>query len=116
MRSTNAVASRARRKKILKQTKGMQKAPRTSYKLGKQAVTRAGQYAYRDRRVKKREFRKLWIKRINNGVRIADPEMTYSKFIAGLNKAGVKIDRKVMADLAVNEPKALAELVAIAKK
>lgn len=116
MRSTNAVASRQRRKKVLKQTKGMQKAPRTSYKLGKQAVTRAGQYAYRDRKVRKRDFRSLWIKRINNGVRIADPSMTYSRFIAGLTKAGVTVNRKIMAELAVNEPKALAELVKIAKK
>lgn len=114
MRSTNAVASRARRKRVLKQTKGYQKAPRTSYKLGKQAVTRAGQYAYRDRRVKKREFRKLWIKRINIAARQNDT--TYSALINGMIKNKIELDRKVMAELAVNEPAAFTAVVQAATK
>lgn len=116
MRSTNAVASRARRKKVLKQAKGMQQNRRRSYKLAKQAVTRAGQYQYRDRRNKKRDLRRLWIKRINNAVRLADPEMTYSKFIKGLTDAGVTVNRKMMSELAVNHPSALAELIKVSKK
>jgi len=114
MRSTNAVASRQRRKKVLKQTKGYQKAPRTSYKLGKQAVTRAGQYAYRDRRVKKREFRKLWIKRINIAAR--ENGINYSALINGLAKNNIEIDRKTMAEMAVNEPAAFSAVVTAAKK
>lgn len=113
MRSTNAVASRNRRKKVLKQTKGMQKARRRSYRLGKQAVNRSLQYSYRDRRTKKRDFRKLWITRINAAVR--EHGMTYSSFINKLTKAEVKVDRKMLAELAVNEPAAFAAVVKAVK-
>lgn len=113
MRSTNAVASRNRRRKVIKKTKGMQKHPRSGYRGAKQAVNRSLQYAYRDRRVRKREFRKLWITRINNAVR--EHGMTYSSFIGKVTKANVKVDRKMMAELAVSEPKAFAAIVKAVK-
>ena len=113
MRATGAAASRQRRKKVLKQTKGMQKARRSSYRLGKQAVNRSLQYAYRDRRNRKRDFRRLWITRINAAARANGT--TYSELITGLTKAEVKVDRKMLAELAVNEPQAFKAIVKAAK-
>ena len=97
-RVRKSVASRARRKKVLKQAKGYYGARSRTFKVAKQAVIKAGQYAYRDRRQRKRQFRALWIVRINAAAR--QHEMSYSRFIAGLKKAAINVDRKVLADLA----------------
>ncbi len=88
-------------KKVLKQAKGYYGARSRVFRVAKQAVIKAGQYAYRDRRNRKRQFRALWIQRINAGARING--MSYSRFVGGLKKAGIEIDRKVLADLAVHE-------------
>ena len=101
-RATNNVASRRRRKKILKQAKGYRGARSKLIRTASDAVDRAGQYAYRDRRQKKRTFRALWITRINAAAR--ENGISYSKLISGLNKAGVEVNRKVLADLAVTSP------------
>ena len=93
--------SRARRKKILKQAKGYYGARSRSYRVARQAVIKAGQYAYRDRRQRKRQFRALWITRINAAAR--EHGLSYSRFINGLDKAGIAIDRKVLAELAVED-------------
>ena len=93
--------SKKRHKKILKQAKGYRGARSRTYKVAKQAVMRAGQYAYRDRRQKKRVFRSLWIVRINAAAR--ENDISYSKLIAGLKKANIELDRKLLADLAVND-------------
>jgi len=87
-----------------------------TFKVAKQAVEKANQYATRDRHNRKRNFRSLWIQRINAGVRAIDAELTYSKFINGLTLAGIEVDRKVLADLAVNEPEAFAAVVGKAQK
>ena len=100
-------------RKILKQAKGYYGARSRVFRVAKQAVIKAGQYAYRDRRQRKRQFRQLWIARINAGAR--QNGLSYSKFINGLKKATVEIDRKVLADLAVNEKAAFAALVEKAK-
>ena len=100
-RVKRGVASRARRKKILKQARGYYGARSRTFKTAKQAVIKAGQYAYRDRRAKKREFRALWIVRINAAAR--EHGLSYSRFIAGLKKANVDMDRRVLADLAMNQ-------------
>lgn len=113
MRVKRGVAARAKHKKVLKLAKGMQHNRTRSYRLAKQAVTRALQYAYRDRRNKKRDLRGLWITRINAAAR--ENGTTYGKLIAGLKAANVELDRKVLAELAVNEPKAFAEIVKSAK-
>ncbi|MFJ4197924.1 50S ribosomal protein L20, partial [Pseudomonas sp. NPDC089534] len=102
-----------RHKKILKLAKGYYGARSRVFRVAKQAVIKAGQYAYRDRRQKKRQFRALWIARINAGARING--LSYSRFIAGLKKASIEIDRKVLADLAVNEKAAFAAIVEKAK-
>ena len=107
------VVARRRHKKILKQAKGYYGARSRVFRVAKQAVIKAGQYAYRDRRQRKRQFRQLWIARINAGAR--QNGLSYSKFINGLKKATVEIDRKVLADLAVNEKAAFAALVEKAK-
>ena len=112
-RSVNSVASRARRKKILKQAKGYYGARSRVYRVAVQAVTKAGQYAYRDRRVKKRTFRRLWIARINAQSRIEG--LSYSRLINGLNKAGIELDRRVLADLAVYDKPAFGAVVKQAK-
>lgn len=109
MRARSGVARAARHKKIKRQTKGMSHAQRRSYRLGKQAVTRAQQYAYRDRRNKKRDFRRLWITRINAAARAEGT--TYSALMANMKTAGVSINRKVLAQLAYEDPKAFAEVV-----
>jgi large subunit ribosomal protein L20 len=108
-RSTNNVASRARRKKILKAARGYWGGKSKLIKTAKEAVQRSMRYAYRDRRVKKREFRSLWIVRINAAVRSYG--MNYSSFIRQLAKANVTINRKLLSDMAVNDPQAFAKLV-----
>jgi len=109
MRVKRGVPARAKHKKILKAAKGMQHNRTRSFRLAKQAVIRALQYAYRDRRNKKRGLRGLWITRINAAAR--DNGTTYAKLIAGLKKANIELDRKVLADLAVSEPKAFTSIV-----
>ncbi|MEQ8857556.1 MAG: 50S ribosomal protein L20 [Pseudomonadales bacterium] len=107
-RVKRGVASRARRKKVLKAAKGYYGARSRQFKVAKQAVIKAGQYAYRDRRQRKRQFRNLWIIRINAAARLHG--LSYSRFIAGLKKAAIEVDRKVLADLAMHEPTAFAAL------
>ena len=114
MRVKRGVAAHKKHHKIRKATKGMTKAHRSSIKRGKQAVTRSLQYAYRDRRNKKRSLRQLWNARINAGARLHGT--TYSRLIAGLKAAGINLDRKILAELAVNEPKAFEAVVKAAKK
>ena len=105
---------RKRRKKILKMAKGYRGARSKLYRTAVEAVERALCYAYRDRRVKKRVFRRLWIARINAAVRTYG--LTYNKFVHGLSAAGVEINRKILAELAVHDPKAFCQLTEIAKK
>ncbi len=113
-RVKRGVTAHARHKKILKQAEGYYGRRKSTIRVAKQAVDKAGQYAYRDRRVKKRNFRALWIQRINAAVR--DYGLTYGRFIDGLSRAEVAVDRKVLSDLAITEPKAFAALVAQAKQ
>ena len=105
-RVKRGVTAHARHKKVLKLAKGYYGARSRSYKTAKQAVIKAGQYAYRDRRQRKREFRALWIARINAAARTCG--LSYSKMIDGLKRAGIEIDRKALADLAFHEPEAFA--------
>ena len=112
-RVKRGVQTKKRHKKVLKQAKGYRGARSRTYKVAKQAVMRAGQYAYRDRRVKKRVFRSLWIVRINAAAR--DNGLTYSQLIAGLKKANIDLDRKVLASLAVNDKEAFSLIVEQAK-
>ena len=113
MRVKGGVAAHKRHHKVRKATKGMSRAHRSSYRRGKQATTRALQFAYRDRRNRKRTFRQLWNARINAAARSHDT--TYSHLIAGMKKAGIILDRKILAELAVNEPKSFEEVVKAAK-
>ncbi len=108
-RSTNAPASRRRRKRIIKLASGYRGSRHRLLKTAKQAVDHAGQYAYRDRKARKRDFRKLWIARINAGARANG--ITYSRFINGLKKANINLDRKVLADLAATDEAAFAQIV-----
>ncbi|MGB3851464.1 MAG: 50S ribosomal protein L20 [Tunicatimonas sp.] len=108
-RSVNSVASRAKRKKILKQAKGYWGRRSNVWTVAKNAVEKGQVYAYRDRRQKKREFRKLWIQRINAGAR--QHGLSYSQFMGALKTAGIDLDRKVLADLAMNEPAAFQAVV-----
>ncbi|HYX08645.1 MAG TPA: 50S ribosomal protein L20 [Bacteroidales bacterium] len=108
-RSVNAVASRQRRKKILKQTKGNFGGRKNVYTVAKNTYEKGLQYAYRDRRKKKSNFRALWIQRINSGSR--QYGMSYSEFIGKLNKKGIQLNRKVLADLAMNHPAAFEAVV-----
>jgi len=108
-RVKRGVTARARHKKILALAKGFRGRRKNVFRIAKEAVMRAGQYAYRDRRTKKRVFRHLWIARINAATRGLG--VTYSKFMAGLKKAGVDLDRKVLADMAVNDPAAFSSVV-----
>ena len=101
-RVKRGVTSHARHKKVLAKAKGFRGRNSTSYRVAKEKVDKANQYAYRDRRNRKRSFRGLWIQRINAGVR--EHGLTYSQFISGLKRAGIELDRKVLADLAVREP------------
>jgi large subunit ribosomal protein L20 len=112
-RVKRGVTARARHKKVLKQAKGYYGARSRVYRVAKQAVIKAGQYAYRDRRQRKRQFRALWIVRINAAAR--EFGLSYSRFMDGLKKASVEIDRKVLADLAVHDKDAFAELVKTAR-
>ena len=112
-RVKRGVTARARHKKVLKQAKGFRGRRKNVYRVAKQAVMKAGQYAYRDRRNKKREFRALWITRINAGARAAG--VTYSQFIAGLKRAGVLLDRKSLAEIAARDPQGFTKLVESAK-
>ncbi|WP_029001829.1 50S ribosomal protein L20 [Azohydromonas australica] len=108
-RVKRGVTARARHKKVLALAKGFRGRRKNVFRIAKQAVMKAGQYAYRDRRAKKRVFRQLWIARINAASRSLG--VTYSKFMAGLKKAQIDIDRKVLADLAVNDPAAFGSIV-----
>jgi len=112
-RVKRGVTAHARPKKIIKQAKGYYGRRKNVFRAAVQAVEKAGQYAYRDRRQRKRNFRALWIQRINAAAR--ELGLTYGRFINGLGKAGVEIDRKVLADLAVREPEAFKSLVETAK-
>ena len=109
MRVKRGVTANAKHKKILKLAKGMQHNRTKSFRLAKQAVIKALQYAYRDRRNKKRDLRGLWITRINSATR--ELGTTYGKFIAGLKTTDIQIDRKILSELAISEPKAFAEIV-----
>ncbi len=112
-RVKRGVTARRRHKKILKKAKGYYGARSRVFRVAKQAVIKAGQYAYRDRRQRKRQFRALWIARINAAARING--LSYSRFIAGLKKASIEIDRKVLADLAVHEKAVFTAIVEKAK-
>jgi large subunit ribosomal protein L20 len=108
-RVKRGVTSHAKHKKVFKAAKGYYGRRKNTIRVAKQAVEKAGQYAFRDRKNKKRTFRALWIQRINAGVRQFG--LTYSKFISGLEKAGIDIDRKVLSDLAIREPAAFQVIV-----
>ena len=108
-RVSRGVTAHARHKKVIKAAKGYYGRRKNTFKTAKQAVDKARQYAYRDRRVRKREFRALWIQRINAAARIHG--MSYSTLIGGLTKVGIEVDRKMLADLAVHQPQAFAALV-----
>ena len=112
-RVKRGVVARARHKKVLKQAKGYYGARSRVYRVAVQAVTKAGQYAYRDRRQKKRQFRQLWIARINAASR--QNGLSYSRFINGLKKASIEIDRKILADIAVHDKAAFTALVEAAR-
>ena len=107
------VTSKARHKKVLKAAKGFRGRRKNTIRIAMQAVEKSGQYAYRDRKVRKRQFRALWIQRINAAARLEG--LTYSRFMNGLKLAGVELDRKVLADLAVREPEAFKAIADQAK-
>jgi len=107
-RASRSVTAHARHKKIIKLAKGYRGRSKSSFRVAVERVEKALQYAYRDRRVRKRNFRALWIQRINAGAR--EHGLTYSQFMNGMKKAGIEIDRKVLSDLAIREPAAFAEL------
>tara|TARA_A100001011_G_C14236337_1_gene811190 strand:+ start:451 stop:807 length:357 start_codon:yes stop_codon:yes gene_type:complete len=108
-RTKRGVASRAKHKKVLKTVKGQYGRRKNTIRVARQAMEKAMQYAYRDRKTKKREFRSLWIQRINAGVRAEG--LTYARFINGLSKSKIKLDRKVLAELAYNNPEAFKSIV-----
>ena len=108
-RIKRGVTTRQKHKRLLDQAKGYRGRRKNTIRIARQAVEKAGQYAYRDRKVKKRSFRALWIQRINAGVRLHG--LTYSQFVAGIKRAGIELDRKVLADLAVREPDAFKSIV-----
>ena len=112
-RVKRGVTAHARHKKILKLAKGYRGRRKNVYRIAKEAVMKAGQYAYRDRRQRKRQFRVLWIARINAAVR--EEGLTYSQFIHLLNEKGIGLDRKILADLAMNEPESFKQLIASVK-
>ncbi len=113
-RATSSVARNKRKKKVLKEARGQFGARSKLYRTAKNAVERGWAYSYRDRRRRKRDFRRLWIARINAASRQHD--LSYSRFISGLRKAGVQLNRKVLADLAIREPEAFAELARLARE
>ena len=108
-RVKRGVTSRAKHKKVLKAVKGQWGRRKNTIRVAKQAMEKSMQYAYRDRRNKKRDFKSLWIQRINAGVRAEG--LTYSKFIHGLNKSGIKLDRKILAEIAYDNPEAFKTIV-----
>jgi len=108
-RVTSGPATAKRHKKVIKKAKGYYGRRKNTFRTAVQAVEKAGQYAYRDRRAKKRNFRSLWIQRINAGAR--EHGLTYSVLMNGLNKAGIEVDRKVLSDIAIREPEAFKALV-----
>ena len=112
-RVKNGAATKARHKKVLKQAKGYFGSKHRLYKSAKEQLMHSGRYAFRDRKQKKREFRKLWITRINAACR--ENGISYSRFIEGLTKAGVLVNRKMLSEIAINDPKAFSELVKVAK-
>lgn len=115
MRVKSGTVTHRRHKKITDQAKGYYGRRKNTFKVATQAVDKANQYATRDRKARKRQFRSLWIQRINAAVRMHDDSLTYSKFMGGLAKAGIEVDRKVLADLAVHEPEAFGGIVEQAK-
>ncbi|OYW59067.1 MAG: 50S ribosomal protein L20 [Rhizobiales bacterium 17-65-6] len=110
-RVKRGVTSHAKHKKVYKAAKGFYGRRKNTIRAAKAAVDRSMQYAYRDRKAKKRNFRALWIQRINAGVRELDLGLTYSRFVDGLGKAGIEVDRKVLSDIAIHEPEAFKALV-----
>ncbi|MDG4648976.1 50S ribosomal protein L20 [Roseibacterium sp. SDUM158017] len=114
-RTKGGTVTHRRHKKVLDAAKGYYGARSRNFRTATQAVDKANQYATRDRKNRKRQFRALWIQRINAAVRAHDEALTYSRFISGLAKAGIEVDRKVLADLAVHEPDAFGAIVAQAK-
>ncbi len=112
-RVKRGVTAHAKHKKVLKKASGYYGRRKNTIRVAKQAVEKAQQYAYRDRKVRKRNFRALWVQRINAAVR--EHGLTYGRFIDGLNKAGIEVDRKVLSDLAIHEPQAFAALVGEAR-
>ena len=112
-RVKNGAVTKARHKKVLKEAKGYFGSKHRLYKTAKEQLMHSGQYAFRDRKQKKRDFRKLWITRINAACRMN--EISYSRFIEGLNKAGVEVNRKMLSEIAINNPAAFTELVKVAK-
>lgn len=115
MRVKGGTVTHRRHKKVIDQAKGYYGARSRTFKVAAQAVDKANQYATRDRKVRKRNFRALWIQRINAAVRSHDEALTYSRFINGMSLAGIEVDRKVLADLAVHEPEAFGVIVDKAK-
>ena len=114
-RVKSGVVTHARHRKVIKAAKGYYAARSTNFRTATQAVDKANQYATRDRKAKKRSFRALWIARINAAARLFDPTLTYSRLINGLALAGIEVDRKVLADLAVHEPDAFNAIAAQAR-
>jgi large subunit ribosomal protein L20 len=114
-RTKGGTVTHRRHKKVLDAAKGYYGARSRNFRTATQAVDKANQYATRDRKARKRQFRALWIQRINAAVRSHDAELTYSRFINGLAKAGIEVDRKVLADLAIHEPDAFGAIVEQAK-
>ncbi|MGH2982886.1 MAG: 50S ribosomal protein L20 [Solirubrobacterales bacterium] len=113
-RASNAVARKRRKQKVLKQAKGYYGRKHSSYRLANEQLMRSGAYAYRDRRARKRDFRRLWITRINAAARREG--MSYSEFIHGLDQAGVEVNRKLLADIAVNDPDGFRRFVELARE
>src|SRR5882724_6428925 len=113
-RATNAVARKRRKKKVLKEARGYFGRKHSSYRLANEQVMRSGAYAYRDRRTRKRDFRRLWIIRINAAARREG--MSYSQFMHGLSEAGVEVNRKMLADIAVNDRDAFRRFVELARE
>ncbi|MBB36490.1 MAG: 50S ribosomal protein L20 [Hirschia sp.] len=114
-RARGKVPAHARHKKIIKAAKGYYGRRKNTFRTANSAVQKAGQYAYVGRKIKKREYRSLWIQRLNAAVREIDPNLNYSQFINGVTKAGIEVDRKVLSDLAIHEPAAFKAIVDQAK-
>jgi large subunit ribosomal protein L20 len=113
-RASNAVARKRRKKKVLKQAKGYYGRKHSSYRLANEQLMRSGAYAFRDRRARKRDFRRLWITRINAAARREG--MSYSEFIHGLDEAGIEVNRKMLAEIAVNDPDGFRRFVELARE